>query len=152
MRLISAFVVANREQAARLGRDRPERDALSYFRCVNLDLQALVNLYFQLRGEPYRDEFLAEFEVLHRSADHSCAVLRMPDRFTRILAVAGDATLSRAANCWSESCGMAFRSWPADYRRRVLDNLARLARESRDSSSPVLVCTRIDRTAANRMH
>jgi hypothetical protein len=152
MRLISEFVIAGREQAARLGRDRPDRDALPYFRCFNLDLQALVNLYFQLRGEPYRDEFLGEFEVLHRAPDHSCAVLCIPDCFTRSLAVAGAAALARATTYWSETCGMTLRPWPAGYRRRVLDSLARLARQSRNSNRPVLVCTRVERTGTTGVH
>jgi hypothetical protein len=152
MRLISEFVVAGREQAARLGHGHPDRDALPYFRCFNLDLQALVNLYFQLRREPYCDDFLDEFEVLHRAPDHHCAVLRMPDRFTRSLAVAGGATLSRVTTHWSETCGMTLRPWPADYRRRVLDSLARLACQSRNSNRPVLVCTRVDRAVTTETH
>jgi hypothetical protein len=136
--IVVEFIVAEENEARKIAGALLENGDYRYFRCLELDISALVELFFLLKGRPFSENYIQEFSVLFRSQDNKTLVIQMPQSFIRTL-VNADRQLSDVAACWREKSGIISNEWHSEYRRRVVANLIELAQYANNRKTRLLL-------------
>jgi hypothetical protein len=98
------FIIAEENQAQIITGSMLESGDYRYFRCHNLDITALDELYYLLIEQPYSENYLQEFFILSRSRDNKTLVIRT-HRSLVLALVNSDEKLPNVAEHWREKRG-----------------------------------------------
>lgn len=143
IRIIYEFIVANPDDAFSIANYNIEHFSFPYFRCFNLDISCLAQLYFLCEQKPYNDQFLSQFSLLEQNKEKKQSVIMLPDRFWKSLCNLDHQRIHIILQHWKESENSRFSRWHKNFRNNVLTNLIDLSKQCAENNLSLLLKIRM---------
>ena len=139
-RIAYEFVAGDRLNIDRLEKGNLQTAALRYFRCFDMDLNSLAELYCAFKGVPSNGAILEQFEILRQSPDYKRTLIGTPADFCHTFSVSPDMDY---ADRWTEKTGISISRWQPDFKRKVVVNLSQLSMYAMANQLSIIIRVRM---------